>query len=111
MALVLILTLIVIVLVVWMNYETTHADLTYVTSTVDGRQYLVRNRVDKMEAANLLANIRSNLKKLVEYLRINYISDDKVSRLVSKFDPILSIKEKRLFFVFVQRTKRKSWWI
>lgn len=87
MALVIILTLVVIVLMIWMNYETTHADLTYVTSPVDGRQYLVRNRVDKQAAADLLANIRKNLKKLVEYLRTNYISDDKVSRLVSKFDP------------------------
>ena len=72
---------------VWMNYETVHADLTYVTSTVDGRQYLVRNRKDKLEAANLLAEIRARLIRLVEYLKTNYISDPKVSRLVNKFNP------------------------
>jgi leucyl aminopeptidase (aminopeptidase T) len=70
-----------------MNYETVHADLTYVTSPIDGRSYLVRNRKDKLSAANLLAEIRQRLIRLTDYLKTNYISDEKVSRLVSKFDP------------------------
>lgn len=87
MSLILVITLLVIILAIWMNYETVHADLTYVTSPIDGRQYLVRNRKDKIAAANLLAEIRQRLIKLTDFLKTNYISDDKVSRLVSKFDP------------------------
>jgi hypothetical protein len=39
---------------------------TYVTSTVDGKQYKVRDMQDKVAAANLMANLRLRLVKLCD---------------------------------------------
>jgi len=40
-------------------------------SFVDGEKYWVRNLEDKANAANTLANIKSNMEKLVNYLKNN----------------------------------------
>jgi len=82
-----IIFLIMIILIFLLKYETKYSELTYVKSTVDNQNYLVRNRKDKLKAANLLASIRKNLFDLVEYLRENNISDPRVKRLVQKYNP------------------------
>jgi hypothetical protein len=79
--------IVVLLLVVLLHYESKYSELTYITSTVDGKQYMVRNREDKLEAANMLATIRNNLLKIVAYLRKNNYSDPKVKRLVEKYKP------------------------
>jgi hypothetical protein len=40
-------------------------------SFVDGNEYWVRNLEDKASAANTLANIKSNMEKLINYLKNN----------------------------------------
>jgi hypothetical protein len=85
--LVIVITLVVVILSFLLKYESINSDLTYVTSSVDGRQYLVRNLPDKQKAADMLANIRKNLTKIVEYLKENNISDERVQLLVNRFDP------------------------
>jgi len=45
-----------------------------VKSKVDNKEYLVRNLKDKQLAADLLANIRGKLVKLVRYLKSNDIT-------------------------------------
>jgi predicted metal-dependent hydrolase len=47
----------------------------------------VRNVDDKQEAANMLANMRSRLEKLIQNIEMNYPNDPKVKRLVNKFNP------------------------
>ena len=42
-----IVILVVLVLCFFLHYESKYSELTYVTSDVDGEQYLVRNREDK----------------------------------------------------------------
>tara|TARA_B100000575_G_scaffold294664_1_gene312893 strand:+ start:11486 stop:12058 length:573 start_codon:yes stop_codon:yes gene_type:complete len=79
--------IVILLLVLLLHYESRHSELTYVTSTVDNKQYLVRNREDKLEAANLLATIKQNLLKIVKYLEKNNYSDPKVKRLVEKYKP------------------------
>tara|TARA_B110000908_G_C10004020_1_gene335436 strand:- start:97 stop:579 length:483 start_codon:yes stop_codon:yes gene_type:complete len=56
-------------------------------STIDNNEYLVRNREDKQEGANLLANVKLNLDKLVNYLKENNVKDKRVQRLVEKYNP------------------------
>jgi len=85
--LVIVITLVVVILSFLLKYESINSDLTYVTSSIDGRQYLVRNLPDKQKAADMLANIRKNLTKIVEYLKENNISDERVQLLVNRFDP------------------------
>jgi len=82
-----IITLVIIIISFLLKYESISSDLTYVTSTIDNRQYLVRNVADKQDASNILAKIRQNLEKIVEYLKENNISDERVQLLVNRFNP------------------------
>ena len=83
----LVIIVMVLVLSFFLHYESKYSELTYVVSTLDNKQYLVRNREDKLEAANLLATVRKNLDSIVEYLKNNNSSDPKVQRLVRKYKP------------------------
>jgi predicted metal-dependent hydrolase len=62
-------------------------EVTYIKSTVDGRKYLVRNLDDSEEAANLLANLRTKLKKIVSSIRTKHKDSISVERLSIKFKP------------------------
>jgi hypothetical protein len=79
--------IIILSIIFFLSYESNFSDLTYVKSSLDNNNYLVRNRDDKNEAANMLATIKSNLTKLVEHLKENNISDPRIQRLVAKFQP------------------------
>tara|TARA_B110000908_G_C10195102_1_gene422478 strand:- start:381 stop:956 length:576 start_codon:yes stop_codon:yes gene_type:complete len=81
------ITIIVIVLVFFLHYESTYSELTYVLSKLDNNEYLVRNREDKQEGADLLAKIKMNLDKLVVFLKKNNYKDVRVKRLVEKYNP------------------------
>lgn len=60
--------LLVVITIFYVYLETKSLDVIYVKSTIDGRNYLVRNAPDKQEASNLLAQINANNKKLIEYV-------------------------------------------
>ena len=77
----------IIILYIFLQFESKYSELTYVKSIIDGNKYLVRNREDKQEAADKLALIKVNLTKIVEHVKINNISDPKVRRLVEKYRP------------------------
>ncbi len=62
------------------NYSTT-----WVTSTVDGKQYKVRDMPDKQEAANLMARLRLRLVKLTDTLEKKYPDKPQVKHLVQNF--------------------------
>jgi hypothetical protein len=62
-----VLTVTVIILFLYYNRN----DATYVDANLDGSQYLVRNLMDKEDAANLLAKIKKNLYTLRDYLYKN----------------------------------------
>jgi predicted metal-dependent hydrolase len=77
----------IVLISIFMYYETKYSELTYVKSNIDNEDYLVRNREDKNKAADLLANIKKNLLKLVEVCEQSYSDDKRVHRLVNKFKP------------------------
>jgi predicted metal-dependent hydrolase len=77
----------IIIIALFMHYESKYSELTYVISTVDKEEYLVRNREDKNKAADLLASIKKKLLKLVELCEKNHSDDKRVHRLVDKFKP------------------------
>jgi hypothetical protein len=58
---------------------------TYVTSTVDGKQYKVRDMPDKQEAANLMATVRIQLMKLCDALEKKYPDKPQVKQMVRNF--------------------------
>ena len=70
-----------------MHYDKKNTEVDIVTSKQDQHDYLVRNLPDKEHAADLLAEIRTRLTKLVTYLKSNYQTDDRIVRLTEKFNP------------------------
>ena len=77
----------IIVLSLFIYTESRNNEIIYVESSLDHRKYLVRNVDDKQEAADMLANMRDRLDKLINYMRMNYPNDDRAKRLILKFNP------------------------
>ena len=61
-------------------------EITYVKSSIDGREYLVRNLPDKEKAANILATIRNKLESICESLKKKHPDDEAVERMNKKFN-------------------------
>jgi hypothetical protein len=61
--------------------------LTSVISSVDGKSYRVRDMPDKQEAADLVARVRMNMKKLYIHLETAYPDKHQVKRLKERFIP------------------------
>jgi predicted metal-dependent hydrolase len=62
------------------NYSTI-----YVTSTVDGKQYKVRDMPDKQAAADLMAKLRIRLTKLCNILEQKYPDKPQVKLMIKNF--------------------------
>jgi hypothetical protein len=77
----------VIVLMSQMVYDTKISDVTYVKSTVDLNKYLVRNEPNRVQAANLLANIKTNIVQLIKHLTTKYPDNKFIDRIKNKFNP------------------------
>jgi predicted metal-dependent hydrolase len=69
------------------HYEHLTNDVSYVKSTIDNNEYLVRNMQDKEAAANMLAKIRMKLQKICEVMKNKYPNDESVSRMIERFNP------------------------
>ena len=68
-------------------YESDAFNLKCIIATKDGNTYCVRER-EKLElAADLLANVTSKCKQLVQYMKQKYPNDPRVTRLVEGFNP------------------------
>ncbi len=94
-----------IILLSYTHIEHLTNEVTYVKSTIDGQEYLVRNAPNKEEAANILCRIKNNLVRLTEHMKKKYVDGDDyksesenddeestsiraaVKRLVKKFNP------------------------
>ena len=83
---------IMIILVLFISYYV-YSDniesfqLKCIVSGVDGNKYCVRDRNDINQAADLLAEVTVNCKKLVEYVGKKYADRENVKRLVENFNP------------------------
>jgi len=62
-------------------------NLKCIISDVDGERYCVRERASMELAADLLANVTQKLKDLVAYCAKKFPEDEKVQRMVQKFNP------------------------
>lgn len=78
-----IIFLLIIVFIIH-NYR---KNINYVISSFDNQKYLVYDLKYKELAANTLAYVRNNLQKLCDVLEKKYPKDERVIRMVSKFDP------------------------
>lgn len=79
--------LLVFILLVYIQRHDDNTEVLLVASNIDGREYIVQNKPDKIEAANALASVRKDLMKFVSMLQSKENKDDRVQRLSTKFDP------------------------
>lgn len=61
--------ILVCIAILYKYFEKGAYDVTYVTSSVNNKQYLVRNLADKEEAADLLANMNQRFNKLISFIK------------------------------------------
>jgi len=77
----------VVIICLYIYFDTDSFQLKCIVSTVDGHKYCVRERANMKAAANLLATITEKCKKLVGYVGQKYTDKDNVQRLVKGFNP------------------------
>lgn len=74
--------------VILLMYLVNHyGEVEYVKSRTDQREYLVRNLNDKQEAADLLAAVTADLKKLVNHMMAKFPEKPDVNQLYNNFNP------------------------
>ncbi len=76
--------LIIMAIIIIQGYR---QDVSYVMSNVDKRKYMVYNLKYKQMAADTLANVRMKLTNLCSILSKKYPEDERISRMISKFNP------------------------
>lgn len=69
------------------QYEHLTNEVSYVKSDIDNNEYLVRNRDNKQQAADLLAKVRLKLEKIISSMKQKYPNDKSVLRMSKKFNP------------------------
>ena len=87
--------IILVIIIIYKYVEKQTFDVVYVTSTVNGRDYLVRNLPDKQAAADLIARMSLKLEKLVDHIASSnadelydqYISGDLQAELYTNIKP------------------------
>jgi hypothetical protein len=62
-------------------------NLKCIISNVDGNRYCVRDRKDKQRSADLLAKVNQKCQQIVDYLKQEYPSDERIKRLNNGFNP------------------------
>jgi hypothetical protein len=103
----LILGIIVIVLIA--HYHTQNSDMTYVKSNLDGEMYMVRNRIDKQTAANILAQVKANIYKIAYYVneKITNPTTKKLQRYI-EFSPYIRQLNEKIQNVVVMESAGNS---
>mgnify|MGYP001452279814 CR=1 FL=1 len=69
-----------------LNKQSQNNEVVYVKANHNGKSYLVRNVKDKQEAADLLAQIGTNLQLLVDYVYENDRDKDGATRMKRKYN-------------------------
>ena len=64
-----IIIIISLIVIIYKYFEASTYDVTMVTSSINGKSYLVRNLPDKQEAADLLGKLSVKLQKLVDIVQ------------------------------------------
>ena len=83
-----IVIVVLFVVMITLFYVKEHfSEMEYVTSTVDGRRYLVKNMADSQAAADLLAKLNERLGKVVAHMKTVDPDNKDVRRLVRNYNP------------------------
>ena len=81
------LIIFIIVIGLYIYFDSDTFQLKCIVSTVDGNKYCVRERKNMQLAVDLLAKITEKCKELVKYMDKKYPDDPNTQRLVKGFNP------------------------
>ena len=82
-----ILIVFVIIICIYIYFDTDSFQLKCIVSTIDGNKYCVREREKLQKAADLLAKTTEKCKKLVSYVKDKHPDNENVKRLVEGYNP------------------------
>jgi len=90
----LIFLIIIIFTIIFIIYKWNYSKMIYIKSTIDNNFYRVRDLPDKQIAANMLATIRTNIIKFVDYMDANKDTlykdyKENIIRLKSKIELVI----------------------
>jgi hypothetical protein len=77
----------IIIIGLYIYYDSDSFQLKCIVSTIDGNKYCVRERENIQKAADLLAKITEKCKSLVKYVGNKYPENEDVKRLVKNYNP------------------------
>ena len=77
----------IVVICLYIYFDSDSFQLKCIVSTVDGNKYCVRERANLQKAADLLAKITEKCKKLVEYVGKKLTDDESIKRLIKGYNP------------------------
>lgn len=80
-----VLFILVVILVLYLKKH--YGEVEYITSSIDGRTYLVLRLPDSKEAADTLAILNRDIQKLVKHLMAKYPDRPEVRRLYKNYNP------------------------
>ncbi|ARF09773.1 protein of unknown function DUF45 [Indivirus ILV1] len=81
-----ILLIFIFIISILILFHLEKTEVKYVKSTLDGKEYLVRDLNDKIEAANMLAQIRKNMFKLKDHLVTNKDKYPEYKKYIEQLD-------------------------
>lgn len=81
----LIITIVMIAISLYAYTEYFNSEVSYVQSTIDQSEYLVRNMPNKEEAADVLALLHRKLRQFVKDILSQYPNDERIQRLHERF--------------------------
>jgi hypothetical protein len=77
----------IVVICLYIYFDSDSFQLKCIVSTVDGNKYCVRERANLQKASDLLAKITEKCKKLVAYVGEKHQDNEDVDRLVKGYNP------------------------
>ena len=83
------------------HFENFTNEVGYTKSSLDDKEYLVRNLKDKQQAADLLAKVRAKLIKIVDHVKV--ATDDQVKKYASTEEKGVITETKESFDLLVSR--------
>ena len=83
---IIIVTVVLVLVCGYYYWSSQYEEVTIVKSTINNKKYLVQNKKDKKQAADLLATISEKLNKLVAYLVNKHQDNQDVARLNARFN-------------------------
>lgn len=96
--------IIILIFVIVFNYNYLQNSGLLIIEGIDGNNYYVRDDTDKDKAANMLYDLRQNLKKLIIFIEENSKNDKEFSIFKENIDSI----KKKIDNVIIKETPKNS---